>query len=243
MAQLKLNWCSHEAAKYAVEKWHYSHNLPRGKNVKVGVWEDEVFIGVVLFSMGASCSLHKKYGLGQLEVCELSRVALREHQTPVTRIVAIALRMLKKHCPGLRLVVSFADPHEGHVGGIYQGGNWLYTGTSGASTIYIDKAGKAWHSRNVADHDCRGNDWWGTTRRNKQGMRKEARPGKYRYLMPLDTEMRKRVEPLAQPYPSAGSADSGTVGDQSARGGATPTSALLTNEETCREDQHQHPQT
>lgn len=26
-------------------------------------------------------------------------------------------------------------------------------------------------------------------------------PGKYRYLMPLDAEMRKQIAPLAKPYP------------------------------------------
>jgi hypothetical protein len=29
--ELKIDWASHEAAKYACENWHYSKCLPAGK--------------------------------------------------------------------------------------------------------------------------------------------------------------------------------------------------------------------
>jgi hypothetical protein len=47
-AILKLDWCSHEAAKYACEHWHYSKCVPKQKTVKIGVWENSVFIGCVI---------------------------------------------------------------------------------------------------------------------------------------------------------------------------------------------------
>src|SRR6185312_15094859 len=120
--ELKLDWCSHQAAKYAVGHWHYSKRMPKSKIAKIGVWENNKFIGVVLYGVGATSDLVKAYGLRQEQGCELVRVALREHESPVTRIVAISLKMLKRAFPGLRCVVSFADPQQGHVGGIYQGG-------------------------------------------------------------------------------------------------------------------------
>jgi len=43
--ELKLDWCSYQAAKYAVENWHYSKCMPVGKLVKIGVWEDKKYIG------------------------------------------------------------------------------------------------------------------------------------------------------------------------------------------------------
>jgi hypothetical protein len=52
-------------------------------------------------------------------------------------------------------------------------------------------------------------------------------PGKHRYLMPLDDEMRGRIMSLARPYPKrVESAASGTTDLQSVRGGANPTSTL-----------------
>jgi len=63
---LKLDWCSYQAAKYAVERWHYSKRMPAGKHVHVGVWEGDVFVGVMLYGLGA-CNLTRgeKYGLAR----------------------------------------------------------------------------------------------------------------------------------------------------------------------------------
>ena len=194
--KLKLDWCSHKAARYAVENWHYSQRMPKSKLVKIGVWENGVFIGVVIFGSGATRALVAPYNLTPEQGCELVRVALKKHDAPVTRIIKIALRMLKKYCPKLRLVVSFADPNEGHHGGIYQAGNWVYTGTTVACDFFKDKKGKVWHPRNVSE------DLWRSGKRVRpsecERIRKE---GKHRYLMPLDSEIKERVAKLEQPYP------------------------------------------
>ena len=47
---------------------------------------------------------------------------------------AIALRLLARHSPGLRLVVSYADPAQGHVGTIYQAAGWTYLGVTPPTT-------------------------------------------------------------------------------------------------------------
>ncbi len=62
------------------------------------------------------------------ECVELCRVALTKHQTPVSRIVSIAVKMLKRAMPGIRLVVSYADANYGHIGSIYQAAGWMYVG-------------------------------------------------------------------------------------------------------------------
>jgi hypothetical protein len=159
---LRLAWCSHEAAKYAVERWHYSGSMPASKTVKVGVWESEQFIGVVIFSRGANPSLGKAFGVGITECCELTRVALAPHQTQTTRIVSIALRMLRQQSPGMQLIVSYADCDQGHHGGIYAGGNWLYIGKVqlGGGTPSWKIHGKKWHARTVTARGWRANREW-----------------------------------------------------------------------------------
>src|SRR5665213_1409600 len=89
---LKIDWATHEAAKFACENFHYSRCTPKSKLVKIGVWEDAEFIGVVIFGAGATSSLVQKYGLKMEEGCELVRIALTRHKAPVTRIVRIALK-------------------------------------------------------------------------------------------------------------------------------------------------------
>ena len=227
--ELRLDWCTHDAAKYAVTHWHYSKSLPPPPMVHIGAWEAGRFVGCVLFARGATGELLSPYGLNPTQGCELVRIALGSHVAPVSRIVSIAMKMLRTSCPGLRLIVSFADPSQGHHGGIYQAGGWIYAGQSASSSMYRDVKGKLWHERMISP----------TGRKKVFGKYRSVlrpdqctrirMPGKHRYLMPLDSEMRARIAPLARPYPKrAGSADSGTPDIQLGRGGATPTPALPT---------------
>lgn len=197
---LWLDWCSYEAAKYAVEHWHYSGTMPKSKLVHIGVWENGEFTGVVLFGVGATSDLGRPYGLAKTECCELVRVALREHDAMVSRIVAVAVAKLKRAQRGLRLIVSFADPEQGHLGIIYQAGNWVYTGRSTASDEYII-GGKRWHGRSLRH----GKPGHLTTREYAERLDPHFQlvkgSSKHRYLMPLDDAMRKQIEPLRQPYP------------------------------------------
>jgi len=226
-SNLQLDWCTHEAAKYAVTHWHYSKSLPPPPMVHVGVWEFSKFVGCVLFARGASAALLSPYNIGQTEGCELVRIALGKHITPVSKIVRIALLMLKRSAPRLRLVVSFADPFNGHHGGIYQAGGWIYAGKTSPTSMYLDSKGKMWHARMISSTGTK--KVFGKYKRvlRPSECREIRMPGKHRYLMALDDDMKRFIMPLAKPYPKrAGSADSGTTDSQSVRGGATPTSAL-----------------
>ena len=187
---IKVVPCSHEAAKYAVENWHYSKILPWGKIIKYGVWENDKFIGVVIYSRGASPNLGTFLELDQTEICELTRIALNTHETPVSQIVAITLKLIKESNPSMRAIISFADPKEGHKGGIYQAGNWIYTGNSNPVTEYfID--GRWRHVKGIY-HDPR-----------RLTAESRISPGKFRYIYPLDKSMRRKVEKLRLSYPSA----------------------------------------
>jgi hypothetical protein len=219
---LKIDWATHDAARYACEHWHYSGCIPKSKLVKIGVWENGRFIGCLIYSYGATPDLVKPYGLTMQQGCELTRIALKAHHSPVSRIIAISLKMLKRANPKLRLVVSFADTNENHHGGIYQATNWIYTGTSQGCFFYIDRKGKLWHPRNVSEN------------LNLSGKcvkpsecRKIWKNGKHRYLMPLDSDIRKKILPLARPYPKrAGSDTKDTPANLAGEGGSTPTPAL-----------------
>ena len=223
---LKLDWCSHAAAMYAVTTWHYSRSLPTPPLLKIGVWEHGQFIGAVLFGRGANNNMYKPYGVGVTEACELVRIALTSHHAPVSRIGAIALKLLRASNPKLRLVVSYADPGHDHHGGIYQAMNWIYTGQTAPDAQYIDATGRAWHSRQVSSTGIKRQ--YGTPRSvpRHDACTKIPLEGKHRYLYPLDAAMRAQIAPLAQPYPRAARIDSDAPGLQPGEGGATPTAAL-----------------
>lgn len=222
---LKIDWCTHAAAKYAVENWHYSRRMPMPPFVRVGAWEDGVYIGCVLFSRGANMNIGAPYRLLATEVAELVRVALTSHATPVSRILSIAVRFLAARSPGLRLLVSYADPAEGHHGGIYQACGWTYEGPCGESTLFLHE-GRWKHQREVtagAFGNPNEKRSWGSLPRRKT-------PGKHKYLLPLDPAMRAQISPLAKPYPkrasSPGAGKSSPVGTTGGEDGAAPIPAL-----------------
>ena len=226
---LRIDWATHEAAAYACKNWHYSRSLPVGKLIKVGVWEDESFIGCILFSRGASPKLGHAYTLSQTELCELTRIALTRHTVPVSRIAAIAIKFCKKQSPGLRLVVSFADPEQGHHGGIYQAGGWLYSGRSAVKADYIGPDGKRYLSRQVAESG--GVKQFGKTTavyKRSECVAVNVQ-GKHRYLMPLDDDMRAKIAPLSKPYPKRTKEQD--TGHPPVLGGASPTRALHLEED------------
>lgn len=229
--ELKLDWATAEAARYACEKWHYSQCVPVFKCVRIGVWEGSQFVGVVLFGQGATPEIGPPYHLPQTQICELTRVALRDHCWPVSRIISIAIRFLKRHCPNLRMVVSFADASQGHHGGIYQAGGWLYVG--GAATHGYKVRGQIVHPKTLHSRYGKGGQSIPWLRANIDPKAERVVAGfKHRYLMPLDDEMRRKIEPLRKPYPKRErSADSGTPGNQSGGGGASPTRSLHTSGE------------
>jgi len=199
--------CSYQAAETAVRRWHYSKSMPTPPRVLFGVWEHGTFAGVIIFSRGGSPNLGSPYGLSHTELCELSRISLRSHTAPVSQCVSIAIGELRKTSPGLRLIVSFADPAHDHHGGIYQAGNWLYLGLTAGETQYLVR-GRQYHSRSLAATQ------YGTGRRTNRSMAylranfdpdasTVKLPGKHRYAMPLDRAMRRKLLPLVQPYPHA----------------------------------------
>lgn len=192
---LKIDWCSHEAAKVAVEHWHYSGVMPTGKSNRIGAWEDGVFVGAIIFAQGGNMHIGKPFGLTSDECCELVRVALRAHVTPVSRMLAIATRFLKRRNPGLRLVVSYADPSEGHHGGIYQACGWLYLGLS-RPTYEFRLNGARLQKRSFT-----GVNFGRERMALPAGAVKIEVPGKHKYVLPLDEAMRVSLEPQRVQYP------------------------------------------
>lgn len=224
---LRIDWATHAAAKYACENWHYSGCLPSSlqKRVAVGAWESGKYIGCVVFGHGANPMIGNPYGLSIHEAVELTRIALGGHKSPVSRIVRLALAYLKKSQPGIRLVVSYADQMQGHHGGVYQAGNWIYVGSM-KGVPSLSYKGKVWHAKALRTS-------FPNLKHSSPEVKKIPAGDKHKYLMPLDPDMRAKILPLAKPYPKrAGSADSGTPGSQPGGGGATPTPALSSGGET-----------
>ena len=219
---LRLDWVGHDAVKFACEHWHYSKCVPVGKLNAIGVWENKTYTGCITFSYGANNNMAKQYGLTQQQCVELTRIALNSHETPVSKLVSICFKLLTKKNPDLKLVISYADPEQDHIGAIYQAGNWYYVGTS-LSALKVFYKGKWAHKKTVDDAGV-----------DQTNLKKRLSKPKYKYLYPLTDDMRSKIEPLRKPYPKRASVVH-TVehpANQQGEGGSIPT---LTHTATGKE--------
>lgn len=193
---MKLTRATQQAVKYACMNYHYSKSVPVnpiGYNVYNGADE---WCGVITYGTGAIPNIGRPYNLPQGAILELTRVALNGKQEQTSQAVAMSLKRLHKDVPQCRLVVSYADCDQNHLGTIYQATNWIYEGLSKGDTYYIINGRKV-HRRGYQG----GFDY---VRRHVDADVKLFRSaGKYKYLMPLDKEMKKQIQPLAKPYPKS----------------------------------------
>lgn len=199
---IRVNWCSADAAKFACEHYHYSHSYPSIAAMPIGVWDNDDFIGTIVFGRGANNNIARPFNLEMHEVCELTRVALKHHDFFVTEAISKAIKLLHRECPKLRLIISYADIDQGHVGKIYQASNWIYLGITCAGRVsaWIIN-GKKVHPKSIDSMGIKH------SRASILARFPSAKPfvskGKHKYLYPMTKSLRHKWEHMALPYPQA----------------------------------------
>jgi|TARA_R110000787_G_scaffold145768_1_gene259560 hypothetical protein len=125
---------------------HYAKRMP-SVSYAYGLFCDDIMIGVCTYGSPASPWLCK--GVCGEEhksnVLELNRLVL-VHNRPneASLLVARSIALLPKP----KVIVSYADVAQGHIGYVYQATNWLYTGATKARTDIASLNGK--HPRHHA---------------------------------------------------------------------------------------------
>lgn len=213
---MTLTIATKKAVRFACLNYHYAKSVPNpllSYNVfnSGGEW-----CGVIIYSYGATPNIGKPFGLVQGEIVELVRVALNGKQECTSQAVAMSLKQLHKDAPNVRLVVSYADCDQSHLGTIYQATNWVYVGetNSGApSAFLVHENGKLvkMHNRSVYNKRVIIGGKKVRCPQTIAAVRQFIDPnaevfftqGKRKYLMPMDKRMRKQIAPLSKPYPKA----------------------------------------
>lgn len=150
---MRLTYATPKAIDYACKHFHYAKAVPVN-TLGYNVYNDKgEWCGVVLFGSGANNKIGNEYSLNQGQVLELVRVALNGKQSCTSQVVAASLKHLHQDCPLCRLVVSYADCDQSHLGTIYQATNWVYVGTmmkdQHDSSWVVN--GKRYHGRIISD--------------------------------------------------------------------------------------------
>lgn len=145
------------------------------------------------FRGGANNNLPKAFNMVPGEVLELERVALNGKQEQTSKAVAMSLKQLHIDDPLCKIVVSYSDHRQKHLGTIYQATNWIYLGLVKTSDTQYFYNGKWTHQRSI------------NTRSDKKELKKilpkRENSNKFKYIFVFDKKLRKKYLALAKPYP------------------------------------------
>jgi len=123
---------SAQEANALVRRVHYSGKVVNNSQLHIGVFYNGKLEGAMQF--GPSLDKRKIMGLvagtGWNEFVELNRMAFTDAlpRNSESRALAIAFKLLRKHAPQLKWVISFADATQSGDGTIYRAAGFVLTG-------------------------------------------------------------------------------------------------------------------
>ena len=141
-------------ARPLVEEFHYSRNLPSGKNICFGWFlpeeEGEKLYAVAVYGIGSNNNVYdffaKTTGLpcSDKNLYELKRLVRsgtkEERQVSLSQMLSFCHRSLLKE-NGIRYVISYSDPEFNPSGGIYAASNFVLVGWSKPETDILNGEG------------------------------------------------------------------------------------------------------
>lgn len=143
------------AADAAVKRWHYSGKVVNNSQLHLGVFLDGRCLGAMQF--GPSLDKRKIQGLvagtGWNDFLELNRMAFSDElpRNSESRAIAVAMRLLRRHAPHVRWVVSFADGAQCGDGTIYRAAGFVLTGIKKNTQVWAAPDGSNFSRMSLTD--------------------------------------------------------------------------------------------
>ena len=146
-----------QEANALVKRVHYSGKVVNNSQIHIGVFYEGKLEGAMQF--GPSLDKRKIVGLveGTLwnEFIELNRLAFSDKlpRNSESRALSIAFKILRKHAPQLKWVISFADATQCGDGTIYRASGFVLTGIKVNDQIWVapDEAGSRFSRTSLTD--------------------------------------------------------------------------------------------
>jgi len=134
---------SYQDTKPFILDIHYAKRMP-SISYAYGLFLNNQLVGIISYGSPASPSLCKGIAgeKNKKLVIELNRLVLKNNKkNEASILIGASFKLLPKP----RIIVSYADTAQDHLGVVYQATNFLFTGTSKPRTDMAGKDGK--HSR------------------------------------------------------------------------------------------------
>lgn len=128
-----------------VKRVHYSGKVVQNSQIHIGVFYNGKLEGAMQF--GPSLDKRKIQGLVTgtqwHEFIELNRMAFSEAlpRNSESRALSVAMRILRKHAPQIKWVISFADATQCGDGTIYRAAGFVLTGIKRNDQVWIAPGG------------------------------------------------------------------------------------------------------
>ena len=137
--ELRVAPISGKDARSLIKRLHYSGKVVNNSQLHLGVFLDGVLEGAMQF--GPSLDKRKMLGLVRDTpwngFIELNRMAFSDRlpRNSESRAISVAMRLLRKHYPHIKWVVSFADGTQCGDGTIYRASGFILTSIKQNSTL------------------------------------------------------------------------------------------------------------
>ena len=200
---ISRNYC----AEFILEI-HYAKRYP-SITYAYGLFDNDKLIGIVTYGTPPSAPLRRGIAGDKYiyDILELNRLCLKyNRKNEASFLVGNSLRLLPKN----KIIVSFADTSQGHLGTVYQATNFIYTGLSAKRTDWSLKSKPHLHGQTIAD-EFRGTKNRADAMRNKYGddFYLKPRPRKHRYIYIIGNKKYIKMAKAAlrykiMPYPKTG---------------------------------------
>ncbi|MBP3573252.1 MAG: hypothetical protein J6J71_01440 [Prevotella sp.] len=147
--EIELKVIPSKIANPFIKKYHYSGKVVNNSKLHFGAFLDGRLHGVL--SYGSSLDKSKIIGLvegtGWNEFLELNRMAFDDYlpRNSESYCIAKSLRMIKKHAPHVKWVISFADGCSCGDGTIYRASNFVLTDIKRNDNLVILPNGEKIH--------------------------------------------------------------------------------------------------
>lgn len=188
---MRLEIASQKAVKYACKNFHYAKVSPIVA-IAYSVFNNKnEWCGVITFGGGAGANMGMPYKLRYGQYLELTRMALNGKQESTSKAMSIAMKLIKKNCPSVKLLISYADKAQNHYGTIYQATNWYFVDDTESSGEEVFYKGKWTHNRMSSQ----------VSKEFYKSLPKRKKSGKRKYIYPIDKTLLPLCISLSKTYP------------------------------------------
>jgi hypothetical protein len=180
---------------------HYSRRIVNNSYLHLGVYHEGEFRGVLQF--GYALNPHRAgkvvAGTRQGEYLELNRMWLDDAcpRNTESQVISYAVKYIRRACPTVAWVQSFADERCGGLGVVYQAANFLYCGCHLTTFWLLD--GDWYHDLLLTAHQKGGGRGVYLRANISRAEKREFR--QFRYVLFLKQPWRKRLNLPVLPYP------------------------------------------